>query len=88
MTSTEKCIKKVCIHLQGFITKPSPELKFFLPSSPRSLLKKVSATMAFSAKTLFLVLLIILTYLILSIKIQSPQQVRYTDLVNNHDEFP
>lgn len=58
-TSMGKLMKNVCMELQGFRIIASPCLKFFLPSRPLILGNNLSAIIASSAKTAFLVLLII-----------------------------
>lgn len=61
IASIGKCIKKVCMELHGLNKRASPGLSSFLAKRPFSLLKKVSAMAACSAKTISLVLLIIFT---------------------------
>src|SRR4030043_775328 len=58
-TSMAKCIKNVCMELHGVITRPSLAKKTFLPSKPLILVPNLTAITASSAKTVFLVLLII-----------------------------
>lgn len=57
-----KCIKKVWTELQGFKIRASPGLNSFLPNKPLILLKRLAASIASSAKIMFLVLLIIFIY--------------------------
>lgn len=60
-TSIVKRMKKECTELQGFKTRASPTFKPSLPKSPLMRLNKEAAITAFSAKQVFLVLLVIFT---------------------------
>lgn len=59
-TSMGKYIKNVCIELLGFNIRACPFLNSFLPNRPFALLKIVLAIITSSAKTVPLLLLIIL----------------------------